>query len=144
MSTIEAPLNPEEIQPVPADPVAPAETPIARDVPTAEAPEQPTVSEEIISEVTTISGSETSHTDDRMGTERGRFVFIRIVATPFNYLIQNLSSKKSSQPSDSSHSLAVRETGLSSHVTHLELKERGGDQGGKTRKQFPWSLFLIV
>jgi capsular polysaccharide transport system permease protein len=146
MSSIETPLNPEEIQQSVSEPVAPEPTVIAHDIPPAEAPEHPANSEELMSEVTTISCSDTSHADDHVSADRGRFVFIRIVTTPFQYLIQNLSSKKSTQPSDANptNSLAVRKTALSPSVTHLELKERGGDDGGKLRKKFPWSLLLIV
>jgi len=68
---------------------------------------------------------------------QGKFVLIRIVTFPF----QLLRKKKNS---DQSSAIATRESAITPHVTHLELKERGGDQGGTPRKQFPWSLFLIV
>jgi capsular polysaccharide transport system permease protein len=146
MSSIETPLNPEEIQQSVSEPVAPEPTVIAHDIPPAKAPEHPANSEELMSEVTTISCSDTSHADDHVSADRGRFVFIRIVTTPFQYLIQNLGSRKSLQSSnaDSTNSLAVRETALSSRVTHLDLQGRGGDHGGKPRRKFPWSLFLVV
>jgi|GEM_PF-1986872 len=150
MSTIEAPLNPEEIQPPAADPTTAAEASVPHEVSASETSKEPPVSEELMSEVTTISGSETPLADDRASGERGGFLFIRIVATPFQYLIQNLGSKRSphassgNSDSGSPHAIAVRETGLAPHVTHLELKERGGEQGGTPRKNFPWSLFLIV
>lgn len=66
-----------------------------------------------------------------------KFVLIRIVTMPF----QLLRKKKASDPVSS---LAVRETAVAPHITHLELQERGAGYGEPPRRRIPWSFLLIV
>jgi len=66
-----------------------------------------------------------------------KFVLIRIVTMPF----QLLRKKKASDPGSS---LAIRETAVAPHVTHLELQERGAGYGEPPRRRIPWSFLLIV
>jgi capsular polysaccharide transport system permease protein len=66
-----------------------------------------------------------------------KFVLIRIVTMPFAFL-------RKKKNDEDARSLAVRETAVSPHVTHLELQERGASSGAPPRRQIPWSFLLIV
>ena len=86
-------------------------------------------------------GLETSHGDYR-------FVLIRIVSKPFQYIMQNVGGKLVKGGESSSRSLSIKEaTGgaLATSVTHLQVHDVShGGESLPPRKKFPWSLFLIV
>jgi capsular polysaccharide transport system permease protein len=76
-------------------------------------------------------------TENDSGEPRsGRFVLIRIVTMPFSFL-------RKKKTTDSGNSIAVRQTAVAPHVTHLELQERGGS-GSPPRRRIPWSFLVIV
>jgi capsular polysaccharide transport system permease protein len=85
---------------------------------------------------TNPSSAELVKTEDQEELE-SKFVLIRIVTMPFQLLRRR-------KLADQQNSLAVRETAVAPHVTHLELQERGGGYGKPPHRLIPWSFLLIV
>ena len=95
--------------------------------------------QEIIPPVSSIPAeSEAQENSGKPESTDAKFVLIRFISIPFQ-----LFAKKKAV--DSEKSLAVQQTALAPHVTHLELKEHGaGYDGAPPRRRIPWSLLLIV
>jgi capsular polysaccharide transport system permease protein len=120
------------------------------EAPKVEAPkveaQRPTTRQIINSEGATMvrdeqSGLETSREDSR-------FVLIRIVSTPFQYIMQNIGGKLVKDGGSSSRSLSIKDAtvgALASSVTHLQFHDtpHGGESLPPKRK-IPWSPLLIV
>jgi capsular polysaccharide transport system permease protein len=113
-----APQKVEAPQPSPAPPKAEAPS----------AAVQPTVS---------LGASAQKRRRDDLEESESKFVLIRMVTVPFEFL------RKKKSPS-LENSLTVRETAIAPHVTHLELQERAGGSGVPPRRRLPWSFLMIV
>lgn len=93
--------------------------------------------QEIIPPVSSIPAeSEAQENLGKPESADAKFVLIRIVTMPFEFL-------RKKKTLESGNSIAVRESSVAPHVTHLELQERDGS-GSPPSRRIPWSLLLIV
>jgi capsular polysaccharide transport system permease protein len=83
------------------------------------------------------ASEETPSFSSRDESGSSRFVLIRIVTMPFEFL-------RKKKTSEAGNALAVREAAVAPRVTHLELHERNGGSGSPPRRRIPWSFMVIV
>ena len=115
------------------------------DEPHQEAAQKPASLQIVTPESATMLTDEQSNLE--ASREDSRFIFIRIVSTPFQYIMQNIGGKLIKDGSSSSRSLSIKDaTGgaLATTVTHLQVHDSShGGESLPPKKKFPWSLLLI-